>query len=1069
MSEYKIFSSSAGSGKTFTLTREYLRLLLGQDEKSYFKHILAITFTNDAALEMKTRVLATLRHLAMPHDPEASKSAIQKQQLLDILKIDEILLQKRAYAVFHQIIQDYADFNIRTIDSFTNQLSQTFALDLNIPYNYEIIFDNDKYIEQAIFEVFQKIGTLEGKFLTEVVQDFAMEKLDEGKSWQNLIPDLVKFVGDSIGDKNYRLVKKNEGLENEDIFKIKKETSSYLKATENRIRKIGKEANSLITSVGLNTKSFTSGTSGVANVFNKAENDPPVIFEERTFGARTYAAINDDKWYTQKSPDAKTIDGIKDQLRAFIEELIEIGTHKADKYLTLKAVYSSLHYLTLQSTVIKAYHKILHENNFANLSDINQRITEVVSKEPVPYIFERLGERYNHILIDEFQDTSELQYFNLLPLVGNALAKGHFNMLVGDPKQSIYRFRGGKADLMIHLFGSESQKIVQEYELNELQQEQLLTSNQYLNPANLKDNYRSKKEIVAFNNTLFEFLRNDYSQQIIKEAFKDVKQGFDEKNTGAHVEMRLVEEKSKADASPEYLAEVLSIVKEKLELGFQMNDIAVLVRKGENARNVAEFLKSEGLAVTSSDSLLLQNNIAVALMEAVLNALVEPGNVAAQQVAILIYCRYKGHTIPTEVDDSILDFFKSENVAFDSSSIKTFGLFQLHEAIANRLGLFKDSEHLPFIFTLLDEVQSFVKGGGNNFLEWQKHWEAASQKLSLTSVSSNAIHVGTIHKAKGLEYPVVIVPFIDWQTRLKNTHWFTADHIDYPELQTLSGKSLGAVPLNASKKLSQTLFEEAYEKEAERAELEELNILYVALTRPVDALYLIYRNVEIGAKLQKFKTENEGLFITKENRFIYNEGDEFHPKARPKEHSLEIAEISSTENIGNIAIQSNMAKLYEGDSQIVKGNLVHELFSYINTKDDLEDALRRMVFESIISESQKADLRSYALEVLNDPKVAELFEGDIKVENERDILLKGHKAARPDRVVFKGEKVLIVDFKTGAPLSSHRNQVVKYGQLYQQMGFENIELILLYLEPTQYVKVPFGDVKGSNAQLSLNL
>lgn len=1044
MTEYKIYSSSAGSGKTFTLTREYLRLLLEQNDKGYFRHILAITFTNDAALEMKNRVLQTLRHIAMPSDPEAAKSDILKSQLLSIIGIEEVELQKRAFATFHQIIQDYADFHIRTIDSFTNQISQTFALDLNIPYNYEILFENEKLIEQAILEVFQAIGTEEGAFLTEVVQDFANEKLDEGKSWQNLIPDLVDFVTDALKDKNYALIQKNEGITNEDFYFIKGKINGYLKIKHEKVKTLAEEAIYLIESAGLSRESFKYGKAGVANLFYKIQGDPKEAFDSSNFGKRVYDAIDNDDWCKKGVPEENTINTIKEELNAVIRQLIEVLTNEQTKYFTLKSIGARMHYLAMLSMVLRAYYKILHENNQANLSDINQRIAKVVANEPIPYIFERLGERYNHILIDEFQDTSEIQYFNLLPLVGNALSKGYFNMLVGDPKQSIYRFRGSRADLMIHLFGKESQQIVEQYELSDNQIEQLVSSNQYLHPDNLRQNFRSKNEIVRFNNDFFENVREKENAVILKAAYADISQEFKTENVGAHVEVKFIDGRNKEESTPKYLEETRKIIEQKLAQGYNFKDIAVLVRKRDNARRTAEYLKSHGFPISSSDSLLVKNNLAVAAIVGCVQAFVNPQNKAAQETAILLYCRVKGLGFPQEINETALAFFNKLQLGFDQQLLGTFGLYQMHESVASRFGVLQDGEHLPFIFTLLDEVQSFVKSSGNNFQEWQKHWHIKQENLSLSSSASNAIQVSTIHKSKGLEYPVVIVPFIDWDTKLTRLHWFSADAIPYSELSAKDGKLLGAAPVYASASLRNASFGLAYEKEEELKYLEELNTLYVAFTRPVDALYMISTGNGIG-KLLKTYCDNEDLI------FAENLNPTIKPKASQESYTME--HIPSNENIGNIAIQSTLGKLYEGESQLKRGNLVHVLFSLIHSKDDLDEALRKMTFDGLISEGEKEELKSYAQEILEDTQVSHYFEGDVEVENERDVLVQDQKIARPDRVVFKNGKVTIIDFKTGRAVSSHHRQIKLYGKLYRQMGYENVELVLLYLDPLLFVRV----------------
>ncbi|WP_304235309.1 exodeoxyribonuclease V subunit beta [Jiulongibacter sediminis] len=1060
MSVLKIYGSSAGSGKTFTLARTYLSLLLQSEKPDYFKNILAITFTNDAATEMKERILDTLREIGGDQENYSSKTATMLAAIReDTGGMEPVEIQKRAAAAFDEILQNYADFNVKTIDSFVNQLVSSFSRDLGLPYNYEILLDKEPVLLKAAERVFDKIGLPEYDYITDLVQRFAEEQANEGKSWQNLLPNLASFARNLFDDQHFNLIQKNEELKHQDYLQIKKNIDQYLGVVKAHLKTLSKEGFDLLEQKSIQIDDFAFGKSGFGGFFLKIqEDDGDFINSDWQPGKRILAAIEDDNWYSQKAAsDTKAkIDLAADEIRDFYLKTAAFADHERPKYILLKEIRNSLNNLALLDEVHQEFGIILSENNQAYITDFNRRIQAVITEEPVPYIFERIGEKFNHILIDEFQDTSDLQYFNLLPLIENALAKGYFNMLVGDPKQSIYRFRGGKVELMLHLLHNNTGALKENPMLSDHQRFAIDYTNSYLTKENLDKNYRSKQEIIEFNRKFFEQIIETNEELMIKEAFENAAQETHPgTKKGGHVEFLLNESKD-VDKDEWTFRQVIGKIEEALNAGFSYGDIAILCReKKKEAAPVANYLLSQGYPIISSDSLLLKNNQAVSLLISLMKAYRDE---MYSPEAILLYHKYKQIPFPKEMPNkNIWHFLGDQGILIDLHLMNAFGLYQLAESLASKLGLFEDKASLPFLFALFDLIQNQVKNNGNSLSDFLSYWQQSGSGSSVSISKPEAITVTTIHKSKGLEYPVVIMPYCNWSTvnRTGSKTWVDLEEIDWPELSH-GDKRLLSGNTGFKKDLNITPVGPQIAKELEFIKLEALNILYVAFTRPVDRLYILATktgNNTIYPYITGFIGDiqaNEEEII---HHILYQGIDSEKVQQSADEKSFIIDKIPSRDNLGNLKIKSSIDKLFNEENQRDRGNLIHTLFSHIQLAEDLDQALRQLQFDGLISENEKPELKDEAIKIMEHPQLKHLFSGNIKVENERDILLRNQDFSRPDRVVLQGDKVSIIDYKTGQKRKSHLNQIKHYGELYHMMGYTEVEMLLVYLNPTEVISV----------------
>ncbi len=1065
MSIYKIYGSSAGSGKTFTLTKTFLRLLLQTDESHYFKHILAITFTNDAAAEMKERILQTLKELSGEEEKLSGKSKAVLEALkpeLNGLEYREI--RQRATAAFDRILEDYSDFNVKTIDSFVNQLVTSFSLDLGLPYNYEVILDKEPILLKAAERVFDKIGTDGHDHISELVQNFAEEQADEGKNWQNLLPNLAQFASNLFDDQYYNLIQKNEGLDYADYLKIKKQIDQHIAIIKNTYLQFGKKGKALLEENGLSVDDFSYGKGGFASIFLKLE-DPEndMLNKEWDPGKRIIEAIEKDVWYTKKTPVStqNAIDNINGDLKSFYFEVMDFLDTEKPKYMLCKEVRKNLDNLALLDEVKSEFYKILHENDQAYITDFNRRINKVIASEPIPYIFERLGERYNHILIDEFQDTSDIQYYNLLPLIENALSKNQFNMLVGDPKQSIYRWRGGKVELMIHLLNKNTEALKENPLLSLHQHFTVDFTSDFLSNEHLDKNYRSKKEIIEFNRDFFKRIAESSDESMVKSAFENAAQDTHAgTKDGGHVEL-CINENDKTDDLEWNKSKILSTITEVLSQGYGLGDIAILCRNKKNAAApIAEFLISEGYPVISADSLLLKNYLGVNFLISLLMAYQDD---ARSDEAILLYHRYKALKFPDKLNQTnIWMFLKTQDIDIDLHILSAFGLFQLTESIANKVGLFEDVAGLPYLFALFDLVQNYVKNMGNSLADFLDYWHQSGKMTSVSIAKPDAITVSTVHKSKGLEYPIVIVPFANWSVVPQNNSkaWYDLSQFKYPEF-SVGDKQICASPITFKKDLKLTPVADQYQQELEFSKLEALNILYVAFTRPVDRLYILSKKPARGESntIYTILTSFLGPYQLDDNqeytRTFYQGLNNKTVKEKVLEPTYALETIHSNENLGKLRIKSSVDKLFNEQNQRDKGNLIHTLFSEIVMATDLEQALRKLQLDGLINETEKVELKKDAAELMNHPALHPHFHGDIQVENERDILVKNEDFSRPDRVVIKNNSVTVIDYKTGQKRKAHEYQIKHYGELYRNMGYDQVELLLVYLNPTEVVPIRF--------------
>ncbi len=1082
--KFKIYASSAGSGKTYTLAKEYIKLALKTTSPWYFNHILAVTFTKKASEEMKERILKYLRQFASkdPQD-QAESNGIFQQILLELKEdgviIDERELRNRASNTFRHIIHEYANFSVSTIDSFVQRIVAAFTEELGFPFNFEVSLDSGVLLDAAVEQLFQKVNTENFEQITEAIQSFAMEKANEGKSWNRLPEELASFGKSLLSDQFQTSVELLSEMQPADFLTIEVKLKTYCEYIETKVKTVANAASESIYEADIDVEDFYYSKNGVGAYFQRLQ------YQDVFFKANSYVnkAVKDDMWYSKtcKKDISLRIDGVKAELRLYLEEIIKIHHNEKPKFILYKEVAKQLKKLALLSQLKKEIADIQSETGQVHISEFNRKILEIVMTEPIPFVYERLGEKFNHILIDEFQDTSTLQWHNFLPLVENSLANGHFNLAVGDAKQSIYRFRGGEMELIVHLHKENLEALVLGHEENIFLIERYDSIRKYLTSENLTTNYRSTKEIIQFNNDIFQFIKESPDNEVIAPILPKVYDEFfaqqipEIAKSGGHVEIDFLT----GDSEDELMIDrILEIIEENLLAGYSYEDIAILCRKNTHSRIVANSLKDANIQVISSDSLNLNFSEAVNLTMALMKVIQNPENTLAKYEAIYLFYRVVLQQIPNTDDNQFIkqaienkdvnqfyQLIEQQGYQLHSFRLQQMALYEVAEKIINTFNLFEHYKELDFLFRFLDVVLEFQTKKSTHLTDFLQFWEQKKNVLSIsTPEGQNAVTVTSIHKAKGLEYPVVIIPYCNWtmDTGVYSEIW--ADLPKEIEFKSTLITSLKTSPLRITTKLAETVIASQYHAEKEKTFLESLNMLYVALTRPTDRLYLVVKKdtfkfeKTVGNQLYRFAGCPE---IEKGDRYIkiVNQGE--NKKVKFEQHQdlqvIEIQAIESSEKSNTIKLRQSAERLFDIETFEKSrdyGNKIHNTFAKIKTIYDVDFALEESVREGLIMESEFVEMKANILKIINLEKIKPLFSvhQDL-VKNEREILMPKGNPLRPDRVVRLKDRIVILDYKTGSKSESHKFQVQTYMNIYRAMGHPKVEGILVYLDGEEVVEV----------------
>jgi ATP-dependent exoDNAse (exonuclease V) beta subunit len=1071
-----VYKASAGSGKTFQLVAEYLKLLLKNPYN--YKHILAVTFTNKATNEMKSRILGQLNVLAS-NQPTDYTTILKNETSLT-----EEVIRQRARQVLKNILHDYNRFSVSTIDSFTQRIIKAFNREMGISPQVTLELDDGLLLEEATDRLLQKIDS--DRQLRKWLVSFSEEKITGNKSQQ--IEEDIKNLGKELFKEKFQLFfpeKENSVYTRENLKEFRNELNKIIVWYESELKQKGTECVRQMEKAGLEPDDFSGKSRGIGNFFMKlaAGNQPNFTKTVEDH------AENIEKWYTAKSPKKEKVrHAAETNIQPLLQEIITFKTNNEIRYFSAKETNKQLRMLGILTDLKEEIRELLHEKGVLQLSDSNLLLSKIIGESDSPFIYEKIGNQFNHFMLDEFQDTSALQWNNFKPLVANSLSEGNNNLLVGDVKQSIYRWRNSDWNIL---------------------DEQINTDFPHFQPEEkpLKKNWRSRQNIINFNNTAigqlkqtFEnYLLTDINNEKFKNKFSSIYEHFiqqpgkTEKNPTGLAQINFLEKDDFEKQSAELLVEQ---VKQLQKNGLKAADTAILIRKNKEGTKIIETFveaaqKQENtgynLSVISNESLFLFASKGVNFIILIIELLVDPDNKIVKAALLNLWLSWlkpameiKNQSTPNgnaetenwQLNTDFEQVFENElQPAIEQVKSKVL-LASLDESvmeIASLFGLFQIKSELPFLQAFIDQtadIKISISNDLSNLLHW---WNETGHKCPVSvNEDVDAIRLLTVHKAKGLEFEAVLLPNFNWNSSWQGNQapilWCT------PETEPFNRFPL--LPVKASQALEKTIFSNDYYEEKLNSYIDTLNLVYVAFTRAKSVLMVNAeqpdeKNNSKGPgksinHLLKFALEQlednsfAACWNADNTQFSYGELSVFASE-KASSNSEWIAKYHFNNFGERIKLRLNSEDfLIPGElHQSVKntGKLVHEILSEIETFDDIEAACQKAQNEGKINDEEAAEIKKKLTESIQNPQIINWFNGSYKVLNEREIISSG-RLFRPDRIMVSGEKAVVVDYKWGEKNPGKYNkQVSHYAQLLRDSGFKQVDGFLWYINQDEVEKV----------------
>ncbi len=1036
-STFKVYNASAGSGKTFTLVKEYLKILLQTSDANRYQNILAVTFTNKAAAEMKERVISSLRDFAQA-DILNHKSDLFLQ-IEQETKLQDSLIHERSVKVLQHILNNYSAFNITTIDSFTHRLIRSFAFDLGLSLNFDVEMDTKSLLNEAVDVLISKIGT--DKELTDVLINFSLQKANEDRSW-DISYDLKEIAQILLNENDILHVQKIKEKPLSDFIDLKKKLNKRQKELAIRFAEIGKEGVEIIRSFDLDDKDFYY--SQFPKHFQFLINDVDKLNFDVSKGLAK--SIQNNLFYTKGKPEE-----VKTAIDSIINPLLDLyhaSQMSYQEYALNNLLVNSMIPLAVLSKINTTLDALKEEKNIRLNAEFNELISKNLREQPAAFIYERIGEKLKHYFIDEMQDTSQLQWHNLIPLIENALSQENASlMLVGDAKQSIYRWRGGEPEQFIQLSGEDG--------ISAISNPFKIKKEQHL----LDTNYRSYSEIINFNNDFFQFVGGHFSKPVYTEMYHRENQQKITAKKGGYVSLSFIEEGlSAAEKDEVFPVKVLETIRE-LETDFSYNEMCVLTRTRKQGVAIANYLTENGVEIISSETLLLKNSAKVNFIIDLLIYIQQQSDKEAKlEVLYFLYehlalVEDKHLFFKNSIDLPVAAFFKKltdYGVDFDYHQFIQLPFYESVEAIIRGFKLTKSSD--AYLQFFLDEVLKFTQKKSDGIQGFLDLWEDKKEKLSIVvPEGKNAVQIMTIHKSKGLEFPVVIFPYdLDIYKEINPKVWYPIeDKSNYNDFESLL--------INYNKTLEQTgaLGTALYQEKRNELELDSFNLLYVTLTRAIEQLYIISETKKSADEPRWYSQffvhflMAKGVFNEQQSSYEFGQKQRVSHKTSSATSSYELETfISSPWQNHDINVAVNATLFWDPEKQesIAFGNLIHEILSKIKTEDDVEEAVERYVNMGYIQKGDLAEIKRILYEVVRHSELESYFQQNNTVYNEREILTATKEIIIPDRLVLNEQnKATIIDYKTGKPDKKYHSQLNKYAEVISELNIEVKKKLLVYI------------------------
>lgn len=1071
-----VFRASAGSGKTFTLATEYIKLLI-RDPYSY-KSILAVTFTNKATDEMKMRILSQLYGISKGYDDSDSYFNKVKEEL----GMQEKEVREKAALALQLLLHNYSYFRVTTIDSFFLCVLRNLAKELDLPANLSVEL-NDKEVEElAVDKMLASLKANDREMRW--IMDYIHEAIKDDKGW-NIIKSIKDFGANIFKDKyqeeceNINRIINDNGLLAKFVSEIDKESKDAIRIME----KLSIRFREILNSYKLSVEDFSRGKRGVIGIFLKIEKgliNPKNLLKDTVLKGLDVECPN--IWITKNNPRKSEILRIVDvELRPLLQTTIEQAKVQWWRYQSAELSKQHLPKLRLLGSIAQKASELNEEAGRFMLCNTQHVLKALISDSDSPFIFEKIGSQLEHIMIDEFQDTSTTQWSNFKILMQECIShENSSNLIVGDVKQSIYRWRSGDWTMLNEIDKAfESIGCIPDI-------------------RTLNTNYRSRGNIVRFNNQFFSFasrnelktlgIENSPQALQIEKAYQDVVQEFIENNAdGGLVEISLIKDNKKIENQ----SCILKLLKEKvsslLKNGIKQRNIAILVRKNAEITPIAKYFAEmmPEVNLVSDEAFLLSSSLSLNIIMKALYLLIHPEDML---MAAALGLEWQKHVIGKHEDINEMLLTSNKDYMYllpeaYAENMEDLAVMPLYELVEDLYEIFslndlkdengKRKDESAYVSAFYDKLVEFTKVFPADIEQLLNYWEENLCNKSIHNDETDGIRIITIHKSKGLEFDNVMIPFCDWQLSSignRNMIWCTSGLFPY--------NMLPLIPVNLTSKMEGTVFEQDYRNEVVQCMVDDLNLLYVAFTRAAHNLFVLgvnrkngYRSEVLMDFIRKYGDESS----THDDVVKYSYGSLYVPEDKVESHSQNVflnqpEKEDITINVYGKRVefkQSNKSKEFidNGDEELANmsyiklGSMLHSIFSRINTKDDVERVLSELQMEGVLCDGLNKDIGS-ALEreklhaILNkcfeNPIVADWFGGGWNLYNECTILSADKETGnvvkkRPDRVMQRGDETVVIDYKFGKQMREYKEQVRDYMKLLLYMGHKKVKGYLWFV------------------------
>ena len=1056
-----IYRASAGSGKTYTLTMEYLQKVLKEEYNvNKFREILAVTFTNKATEEMKSRIVDTLNNIVSSPDFDV-------EMLCRELNIDKNTLQARAKKVQKAILHNYSSFSISTIDKFFQKIIHAFVREAGLHPGFRLELDHDRLLDEAVDRMLRSLQPHSP--LYEHLSTLIDEQMERGRNWD--ISPLIKQKGGEVFNEKFGAFEVDfhtKIRDNEFITRFAAEMEAIINSFDTQMAACGKKAVELIAANGLTKSNFYYGKGGAVNYFYKIANSK--------YDAGNYIPMsrvrdmleieNPLEWFDRKKKPHDSLIPLAEELSGLLKKAVELHDSEFTRYCTAHCIKDGLKALRFLAAIETGVLDVAETENLMPIGKTTGLLGKLVSESEAPFIYERIGGRYSIFMIDEFQDTSAAQWQNFRPLLHNSLAENQPSLVVGDVKQSIYRWRNGDWRILAN---------------------QIFTDFARFNIAekHLDANWRSCPNVVHFNNALFDRLpqylakksaeqnRDTCDYSIISAAYANASQRVAPKNANrsGYVSLSVISRHERVEARQHVLDQLPKLMIDLQERGFRASDIAIVVRTAADGMAVGEkmleYKRQSGdtnhcFDIVSQDSLFIDSSPSVRFLVALLRAAINPND---------------------EINNAFINRFRHANDAgflwntaknLDAATAKfitglvSLSLPEIFEQAVNFFELGNNPVDIPYIQELHNQVLNFANSEISDISAFLNHWDETGSKIKLSAGQApDAINIVTIHKSKGLEYPVVVVPFCSWDLRPRSdTVWVTPTEAPFNQLEHM--------PVSCGEKMRLSLFSDDYYNEQLQTLIDNLNLLYVAFTRAEEELHVMLPHAQTASKnaelsnaatlIARFMTDNMDFMEDKLRVEKLDTGDTIYMVGEKTENRNIAPKVFDGLILSQYAASPLAKKLkmkYESENYFPDpqssiqsrnyGKLMHLVFSMISSVNDLPAALAAIEADGLIDQSRLAELEERI-------KKALAFAGDwfapdsgYSVIAERFLILPAALSLgvsrKPDRIMCSDNETIVIDYKFGShKRPAYVEQVQNYIRILEEMHYPNVKGYLWYVD-----------------------